>query len=411
MRTWPRRRVAPNPALRVGLFGILGSGNWGNDGSMEVVHDFLLDRLPGARLGFMVMGPEVITQRYGGQASHLQWYVAHMDRLAFLPRALLKVVGRLLDPFRTLRWVRRQDVVIVPGAGVLETRTTRVRPWGMPASLLMLGIAARLTGTRLAYVCVGADAGRPGPTYRVIAHAAALADYRSYRDEMSRAAVREMGVDVSRDRVFPDLAFGLDSPPPSVADPRAVGVGVMNYSGGNDDRAESDALHVQYVDGMRGLVRWLVDRGRPVRLFTGDRGDEVILRDILAAAREGQPDAPVSEASVASLAELMDVMSGVGTVVGSRYHNVVTALKLGIPTLSISYARKSDVLMAESGLADFCQPARSVDLAVVTAKLEDLDRRRDEVVASMAEANRLRVAGIRAQLDDFADFLGAPPAG
>jgi hypothetical protein len=29
----------------------------------------------------------------------------------------------------------------------------------------------------------------------------------------------------------------------------------------------------------------------------------------------------------------------------------------------------------------------------------------------MAEANRLRVAGIRAQLDDFADFLGAPPAG
>jgi polysaccharide pyruvyl transferase WcaK-like protein len=410
MRTWPRRRVAPNPALRVGLYGMLGSGNWGNDGSMEVVYDFLLDRLPGARLEFMVMGPEVVSQRYGGQASHMRWRMAHMDRLAFLPDALLKVVGRLLDPLRTLRWVRRQDVVIVPGAGVLEA-TIPVRPWGIPADLLMLGIAARLTDTRLAYVCVGADPGRPGPTYRVIARAAALADYRSYRDEMSRAAVREMGVDVSRDRVFPDLAFGLDSPPRPDADPRAVGVGVMNYRGGNDDRAESDALHAQYVEGVRGLVRWLVDRGRPVRLFTGDRGDEAILLDILAAAREGQPDAPVSAADVASLAELMSVMSGMGTVVGSRYHNVVTALKLGIPTLSISYARKSDVLMAESGLADFCQPARSVDLAVVTAKFEDLDRRREEVVASMAEANRLRVAGISAQLDDLADFLGAPPAG
>ncbi len=49
------------------------------------------------------------------------------------------------------------------------------------------------------------------------------------------------------------------------------------------------------------------------------------------------------------------------TVVATRYHNLVCALKTGTPTLALSYAAKSDALMDRMGLAAFCHPARDVD--------------------------------------------------
>jgi polysaccharide pyruvyl transferase WcaK-like protein len=49
-------------------------------------------------------------------------------------------------------------------------------------------------------------------------------------------------------------------------------------------------------------------------------------------------------------------------VVATRYHNVVCALKLGRPTLSIGYATKNDELMAEMGLGEFCQHIERLDV-------------------------------------------------
>ena len=47
----------------------------------------------------------------------------------------------------------------------------------------------------------------------------------------------------------------------------------------------------------------------------------------------------------------MREIAPVGTVVAIRYHNVISALKLSKPTLSLSYATKHDVLMADMGLS------------------------------------------------------------
>ena len=404
-----RRRRPPETNLTIGLFGVLGSGNWGNDGSLDVVVDLLRKRFPDARLGFMAMGPDRLSATYDVEAVHLQWYEAHMDRLSWLPGAVLKAFGKLMDPARTLSWVRRQDVVIVPGAGVLET-TTPVRPWAMPYSLLLLGLSCRISRARLAYLCVGADANRDrdGLTYRVLGRAARLAHYRSYRDELSRDVVREMGVDVRADRVYPDLAFALDAPPMREAGGRVVGVGVMNYRGAAGDRHRADELHAAYVVALKGVVRLLVDEGWAVRLFTGDAEDDEVLRLVQAAASSGGPRGSrpsVSAEVVGSLPELMDVVAGVDLVVASRFHNVLSALKVGIPTLSISYARKNDVLQASMGLGEFCHPAAEIDLDRLVAQFRDLDRRRDELVAVLAEANRENRRGVARQLDDFEAFL------
>lgn len=381
----------------MGFFGILGSGNLGNDGSLDVVVAFLQDRYPDASLGFLCMGPEQVTARYGAPATPLQWYEGHAA--APLPAVLLKVVGKVLDPFRTLAWVRRHDVVIVPGMGVLEA-TLPLRPWAFPYALFWLCAFGRLVGTRVALVSVGADVIRRRATRWMITRAARLAHYRSYRDALSRDAMREMGVDVVADEVYPDLAFALPVPPATVTGTGTVGVGLMAYYGGNDDRRRAAELHRAYLDTMKRFVRWLVDGGRQVRLFTGDQADECVVTEILAdlrAHRPGLDPSRVVAEPTATLQDLMRQMATVDTVVATRYHNVLCALKLSRPTLSIGYAVKNDVLMAGMGLGEFCQSARSVDFELLIEQFSMLESRREQLVDTMAQRNRAHVRSLEQQ--------------
>jgi polysaccharide pyruvyl transferase WcaK-like protein len=320
----PWRAAGP----KVGLFGILGSGNLGNDGSLDSVVTFLRDRHPGVRLDFMCMGPDRVRALYSSPATSLQWYEPHAGNATGKRAAALKILGKLLDPFRTLAWVRRQDVVIVPGMGVLEA-TLPLRPWAFPYSLFWLTVCARLTGAKVALVSVGASVISKRFTRWFVTRAARRAHYRSFRDELSRDAMRTMGVDTSADPVYPDLAFALDVPEgkPSTG---AVGVGVMAYHGGNDDRHRADELHERYLVALKGFVRYLVDSGRPVRLFTGDIADDPVVYEILASI-EGD----IVAEPLASLQDLMRQMSEVDTVVATRYHNVLCGLLAGKPTLSI----------------------------------------------------------------------------
>jgi polysaccharide pyruvyl transferase WcaK-like protein len=398
---------ARRAGVRVGLFGILGSGNLGNDGSLEAVVSYLRRLDMDIQLSFFCMGPDEVAARYGAPAESLQWYEPHAGNATGLHAAGLKVIGKLLDPFRTLAWIRHNDVVIVPGMGVLEA-TLPLRPWAFPYSLFWLGVTARLTGTRVALVSVGSNVVRARATRWFITHAARLADYRSFRDDLSRNSMREMGVDVAADRVYPDLAFSLPNPP--VAEPTGtVGVGVMAYHGSNDDRAEADQLHRHYVDTMTRLVHWLLDGGRRVRLYTTDQEDVPILRALLADVRAQRTDDPDIEAEpVSTLPELMRRLATVDTVVGSRYHNVLCALKLSKPTLSIGYAAKHDVLMRDMGLGEFCEPARSVNLDRLIGKFETLERNRDALVTTLDERNAEKARLLDEQFGALSRVIAAP---
>ena len=368
---------------RIGFFGILGSGNLGNDGSLDVVVAHVRSRHPDAELGFLAMGPQRLTERYGAPATHLQWYEPHAGGATGLRAAGLKVLGKVLDPFRTWVWVRSYDVVIVPGMGVLEA-TLPLRPWALPYSLLWLGITARLTGTRVALVSVGADDIGKRATRWVVTRAARLAHYRSYRDEHSREAMRRMGVDVRGDEVYPDLAFGLPDPPPAPSR-GAVGVGVMAFRGGNDDRARADEINRAYLDTVIRFVRVLADEDRPIRLFTGDVADDEVPGRIIAAV----PGADIAVEPVTSLQELMRQMSEVDVVVATRYHNVLCALKTRKPTVSLGYAHKNDVLMETMGLGEFCLSARDPDFERLVERFRELEDRREELIAVLKGRNRV----------------------
>ncbi|MFG3041955.1 polysaccharide pyruvyl transferase family protein [Streptomyces sp. NPDC048330] len=377
--TRPRRTPA-----RVGVFGLLGSGNLGNDGSLEAVLGYLRDDHPDALVDALCGGPEVVTARYGIPATRLHWYRGEYRTASRAGAVAGKGLGKLVDVVRTAAWVRRHDVVIVPGMGVLEA-TLPLRPWGFPYSLFLLCATGRLLGTRVALVGVGAGAINDRPTRALVRWSARLAAHRSYRDALSRDAMRAMGVDTARDEVHPDLAFALPTPPSHTPSgpPGRVCVGVMAFRGGNDDRARAEEIHRRYLDGTTRFVRALVEDGRPVRLLTGDACDEPVVAAILRAV-----DSPlVTAAETASLADLMREAAAADAVVATRYHNLVCALKAGTPTLALSYAAKSDALMAGMGLDAYCHPAREVDADRLLDQFRALEKNAPELRRTLAERN------------------------
>ncbi|WP_274564330.1 polysaccharide pyruvyl transferase family protein [Streptomyces spiramyceticus] len=383
--------------VRVGVFGLLGSGNLGNDGSLEAVLGYLRAEHPEAVVDALCGGPEVVTSRYGIPATRLHWYRGEYRTASRAGAIAGKGLGKLVDAVRTAAWVRRHDVVIVPGMGVLEA-TLPLRPWGFPYSLILLCASGRLLRTRVALVGVGAAAIGNRPTRALVRWSARLAAYRSYRDTQSRDAMREMGVDTARDEVYPDLAFALPTPPSSAPSgppdaPGPVCVGVMDFHGGNDDRARAEEIHRRYLDGTTRFVRALVEDGRPVRLLTGDACDAPVVAAILDAV-----DSPlVTAAETASLADLMKETAVVGAVVATRYHNLICALKVGTPTLALSYAAKSDALMDRMGLAAYCHPAREVDADRLLEQFRALEKRSAELRRTLAERNLIATGQLESQ--------------
>ena len=147
--------------LRVGLFGNLGSGNIGNDASLEAMLKYLAADQPGAVLDAMCAGPQTVKYRYGVPAITLRWLPPGKRRAATgMVAAARKSVSKAVDTVRIASWVRRHDVVIVPGMGVLET-TLPLRPWGSPTTCHALP-SGRVFRTKVALVSVGANVSASG---------------------------------------------------------------------------------------------------------------------------------------------------------------------------------------------------------------------------------------------------------
>jgi polysaccharide pyruvyl transferase WcaK-like protein len=416
--TAERLTMKDNPSSttpRVGLFGLLGSGNSGNDASMETVLAYLRESHPDVVVDAMCGAPEVLRSVYGIDATSVYWYHRFEERATGAPAALLKTLGKGLDALRIASWVRRHDAVIVPGAGALET-TLPQRAWGFPYALFLLAASGRLFRTKVALVSVGADIISKPATRWVSNATARLAFYRSYRDAYSRDAMTRRGIDTSSDPVCPDLVFGIPAPPYAPGDPGLIGVGVMAYYGGNDDRKHADEIHSSYVETITGFTRWLIDSGYRVRLFGGDKKFDLAIAERVRAdvfkTRPSLDAAAISIAAVTTYPELIQEMAPVGLVVATRYHNVMCALKLCKPTISLGYSRKFISLMTDMGVAEFHQFADAVDTDQLIGQFKELEGRGEELRQRMIQRNATNKQGLANQFAMLSRLLlpGSQPA-
>jgi polysaccharide pyruvyl transferase WcaK-like protein len=381
----------PRSAPRVGLFGILGAGNIGNDASMEAVLRYLRTRHPNAIVDAMCSGPERVMSQYGIEAVPMAWSQTLGEQASGVTWTALKLLSKVTDAVRTASWVCKHDVVIVPGMGVLDA-SLPLRALGFPYALFLVSASGTLSRTKVAMVSVGADIVHQRLTRWLLITAARLASFRSYRDSYSRDAMRRSGLDVARDPVYPDLVFGLPAPSHDPGDPQTVAVGVMAYYGSNNDRREADAIYASYVANVTRFVLWLVDNGRKVRLLIGDANgsDDAAAQEVLAGLRAQRPGLEPSRVvaqPVSSLADVTRELAMAGTVVATRYHNVLCGLRLCRPTISLGYSAKHEALMADMGVPEFCQPAHPIDVDMLIKRFTELQSRSTQIRHVLQDRN------------------------
>jgi polysaccharide pyruvyl transferase WcaK-like protein len=394
-----------NARPRVGLFGLLGSGNSGNDASVEAIMRYLQAEHPDATVDAMCMGWKSVRDRYGIAATPLQWQQEHAR--AGLPGKAIAALGKVIDVFRTARWVRGHDVVIIPGTGILDP-TLPINPWGVPYSAYLLAACGRLLGIKVALVAVGADKTSAKITQWLYNRTVRLAAHVSFRDESSRKTFQDQGVDVSAFSVRPDLVWTLPVTHEEPEDPKLVAVGVMAYYGGQADRGRAAEVYASYTKSVAEFTRWLLDTGHDVRLFYGDHVDKTALEDILADVRSSMPGLVPDRLTAyyaTSHEEVTGLLSPVTAVVATRFHNLMFALKLAKPAIALSYARKIDSLMADLGLSEYCLPAGSIDVAALKALFTEAETCRDEISRAVGKLAAERSQAARGHLTEFSVLL------
>jgi len=397
------RHRRPATAPSVGIFGGFGGGNIGNDAWMEAVLSYLRNDQPDAVVDIMTSHPDVVKDRYGVPAVGMGWQRAQASGSAAI---VMKALGRGIDTLRIASWVRRHDVVIVPGMGVLET-TLPMRPWGFPYTMFAMSLSGRIFRTKVALVSVGSNVIRQPLTRWLFTSAARLAAYRSYRDTLSRDAMRRNGLDTRSDPVYIDLAFSIPVPPADPGDVRTVGIGVMDFHGTNDDdRSQADAIRTSYLGKLKTFARWLADRDYKIRLLVGDTNgsDDTVVTEIADDLRAYRPDldheAMLAE-PVSTFADLIRAMAPAHIVLATRYHNLICALMLSKPTLSVGYGAKNAALMEDMGLAEYSQLVSSFDVDQLIKQFADLESQAAQVRQVITERDaeyRERVARQFAEL-------------
>jgi polysaccharide pyruvyl transferase WcaK-like protein len=160
-------------------------------------------------------------------------------------------------------------------------------------------------------------------------------------------------------------------------------------------------------------VRWLLDGGRTVRLFVGDANgsDEAVVQDILADLRVSRPGLEpgrVLAEQVRTFAELTRVVRPAGLVVATRFHNVICAVRLGKPTISLGYAAKHRALMADMGLGEFCQDLDALDADLLIKQFTELESRSAELRPVVAERSAAKARLVSGQFAELSDVLFKP---
>jgi polysaccharide pyruvyl transferase WcaK-like protein len=372
--------------LRVAFFGFLGSGNFGNDASMETVLHWLTLRKRRLVLQCLTIAPRELERRYGIKAIPL---TAMSSRPAdgILRAAFRKSLGRALDFPRNLMLVRSLDCVIVPGMGMLED-SLGMRPWGMPLWLFLMAAACRIEGCAFVLLDIGAEPTRNRLTRWLYVHTANWAAHVSYRDEWSAEVMRAAGAR-EPEGVAPDLAFA--HPLSREVDPRPgrIVVGVMAHYGPSRDERLRKEVRETYVQSLADALVRLLDDGNEVVLLGGDLADAGVAHDVatkVSAARPDQRQGCLTVLELTGFDEVSEEMAKAEVVIASRWHNLLASLRLARPTISVGYSEKSARLMHSLGLSEYHQRLIELDPVRLVAQVS---RARTETEALSAHLDRI----------------------
>lgn len=404
----------------VGLFGLFGMQNLGNECTLEAMLHNLRSRIPEANVYTIGYDPEDTRHRYGVESVSIESdYTASPEqegnrgqRIKALSRIIRFFVRRL--PAEVRGWLRARkmlkdtDLLLMTGTGML-TDYGASAVFGYAYDIAKWVLMARSTKCRVAFVSIGT-----GPLYRPLTcflarRSLSLAHYRSYRDQFSKTTLGDLGLQNEGDRVVPDLAFSLPygEKPPDSSQRRIVGLGLINYSHAPAGARPADQAYRHYLDTMVSFAGWLVDRGFAVRLLYGDiKYDAQVKRDFHETLQELQLQAMqhIIDDDMYSPRDLLNQVAETDLIVAARYHNQVIGLHLGKPVMSITYEPKSDALLAGFGLDAYRQDIHDLDVKGLKELFCQMDGAQSDLTRQIEEITETYREVLREQYDRIVDL-------
>jgi polysaccharide pyruvyl transferase WcaK-like protein len=402
--------------VRIGLYGPFGWGNLGDAAIQESMLHNVRERRPDARFLGISLNPTNTEEIHGIDAVPIlrTWRppapatasgaAGHDDAPAPPPRrsplaplkALLRPLRPLVDELRfcarNVAILRDLDLLVFSGGG--QVTDDWGGPWDHPWSMFSWCLCARLAGTPVAMVSVGA-----GPIDHPLSRwfffmALRLATYRSVRDVESRDYLRSHGCTLPVE-IYPDLAFSHPLPDPveSREGPLRVGVSPMSYFHPTKGAwPEQDASRYErLVETLADFTLSLRDGGHPVSLFSNQvRNDRFAFEDVLARVGGETVDATPTR----DLPHLIGQIAAVDLVVTSRLHGVILSFLQSRPVIALSYESKIDAVMRQFGQEALRMDIDTVDADALRAAFTRLAASWEEVrerVHATAQSHRQRL--------------------
>jgi polysaccharide pyruvyl transferase WcaK-like protein len=407
-------QMRPDPTRRkIALFGNFGTGNLGNEATLQAMVYNLRRHLPNVEISCICSEPENTASEYkicavpiratfpiwrwstdsGKDDERARGPNGSVSGTATETRRWFKAFPRLRVPFRicasvipeAYRWfkgiarLKESNLLIMTGTGMLDDYA--ITPFALHYDIFRWAVIAKLCRCKLLFVSVGGGPIRHPLSKYFVRVALALADYRSYRDVSSRDHLEAIGVDVKEDTVYPDLAFSLPrAVVPANHDPgrpgAVIGVGVMNYHNRFGRSGNDDTIYRDYVRSLSYFVIRLLELGYTVRILIGDvvydQGVRQDLRTVLEERGFKYGNGRIIDEPVSTVDELLSQLSSVDVLVASRFHNLLLALMLGKPVFAISYHEKFRPLMNGVGLGGFCQDIEQIEVDELIGKILSL---------------------------------------
>ena len=421
--TTTMERVGPAPAaaapvaaeaarsgskLCIGILAHVGMQNMGDEILFASALGYYRSRLPAARFVAFTFGTEDTRTRYGIREVHpvrpapmpeapapsasRGWLLRKLDgvkeRLAWLRH-------ELRFSRESIRRLRGVDMLIVPGSS--QFIDGYGGSWGFPFTLLRWTVLARLSGTPICFLSLGAETLQFPLSRWMIRRTVSLANYVSLRDNVSLDRLRKQGV-TRQIPLTPDLSLAY--PAPAAGAPRPMGDGAITvginpipYYHRVFWRAVDDARYARYLDAMVEMTAGILERGDRVVLYaTTQWADHVPANDIVERLRprfSAEALARISRPPVETLGDLWEVLQAVDCVVASRYHGVATAVLMRKPVVGIAYEQKTADLLGTFGLREYSIPIEEATGPLLTGLLERV-RENAEEVRSAVEAGAVR---------------------
>lgn len=151
--TATQTEAGPTGTPAVLLFGLFGGGNFGNEASLEAMLLTLSRVMPDAQIECACSGPEVIARLHGIKCHSISPVPSNI-LYRVLNRLLLRLPNRIVNLLMVARIVRRFDVLLVPGTGLLDDFGDG--PFDTPFLIMAWCALARLLGTHVWFISIGA---------------------------------------------------------------------------------------------------------------------------------------------------------------------------------------------------------------------------------------------------------------